>query len=280
MVVEYTKVHKYDEQSPRKLLKHYKLIVPSSQIAHNTPIVYIHGGAWVGESHTYNELGPLIDKLDSRLNNGPYTTGKQLTEIQFFVLDYRLSPEVVHPHHILDVLHALSFVYKLGIHKVSLVGHSAGSTMCTQILEYKTFLGFYDIEFTLPVPDIDSIVFLDGIFDISKMLEEYPSYLQEFVQIAFPSEQDWSEKCNMLHYKMTGDKKREIRDKFNSLRKTIIAHSTKDELLSTRQPTEFCKWLDQLPYTGYNYIVQDMGTHNETYKSDGLVSIIIQHLLH
>ncbi|KAG7810968.1 hypothetical protein KL921_002596 [Ogataea angusta] len=280
MVVEYTKVHKYDNRSPRQLLKHYRVVVPSSQIVRNIPIVYIHGGAWVGESHTYNELGPLIDKLDLQLNNGTYTTEQQVTEIQLFVLDYRMSPEVVHPDHILDVLHALSFIHKLDINKVSLIGHSAGSTMCTQILEYKTFLGFYGIEFSLSVPDIDSIVFLDGIFDIPKMLEEYPSYLQEFVEIAFKSELDWSERCNMVHYKMTSDLKREIRDKFNSLRKTIIAHSTKDELLSTTQPTEFCKWLDQLPYTHYEYIVQDMGRHNETYESDGLVSIIIQHLLH
>ncbi|KAG7737929.1 hypothetical protein KL912_003712 [Ogataea haglerorum] len=280
MVVQYTKVHKYGHQSPRQLLKHYRVAVPSSQITQNTPIVYIHGGAWVGESHTYNEFGPLIDKLDLQLNNGPYTTERHIAEIQFFGLDYRLSPEVVHPHHILDVLHALSFIYELGVHKVSLIGHSAGSTMCTQILEYATFLSFYGVEFTLPVPEIESIVFLDGIFDIPKMLEEYPSYLHEFVEIAFRSEQDWSKKCNMVHYRMTNDLKREIREKFNSLRKTIIAHSTKDELLSTRQPTEFCKWLDQLPYTYYKYIVQDMGTHNETYESDGLVSIIIQHLLH
>ncbi|KAH3668875.1 hypothetical protein OGAPHI_002630 [Ogataea philodendri] len=279
MVVESTKVYRYGTQSVRQMVKHYVLSVPKSKVKWTEPIVYIHGGAWVGETHTYDEFSPLINRLDRQLNNGEYSLSQETTQIEFFAIDYRLSPEIVHPHHILDVLEALHFIHQLGTKQVSVVGHSAGSTMITQIMEHDKFLTAYDINFTSPIPSLTSVVFLDGIYSIKTMLEEYPSYEQEFVSTAFKTETDWLDNCNMVKDDLTTEEKATIKAKFERLRSVVVTHSTKDELLSTKQPETFCSWLESLPFTNYKYIVQDMGLHNQTYESDVLLSIIVEHVL-
>lgn len=114
-----------------------------------TPLIFIHGGAWVDPNNTDMDA----DKLSSYL---PY-------DIPLFSIDYRLTPEVKYPKHNEDVLSAIKFI--LDAHKyekIKLAGHSVGSTIILSILgELKGF--------------VDEVVLIDGIFDLNEWVKEYPS---------------------------------------------------------------------------------------------------------
>ncbi|VEU24300.1 DEKNAAC105644 [Brettanomyces naardenensis] len=248
--------YKYDDKSPRQVYKVYKLTI-SSHVTIRYPIVFIHGGAWRDPANTCDDFDKLVTFVEQLLN-----TGGPTKEFELFSVDYRLSPGVKHPMHMLDVMEALSSIGKRHhIDEVTFCGHSVGSTLITQILENEGTV----------CPRVKRAIFLDGIYDIPLMLKEYPEY-QGFVSEAFEGP-DYN-RSNMISACSANDSVKSVYGKLESI--TII-HSTKDELLSLKQPERFYSWLltagVEKDLIDRHYC--DYGKHNDVYQSPEVAKVLV-----
>ncbi|GMG20832.1 unnamed protein product [Ambrosiozyma monospora] len=283
-----TQVYHYDDKSPRQVLKHYQIAQTSVKVC--TPIVFLHGGAWRDPTNTYKDFDKLVDQIDLELNNGNGTfiskgdsdfQSEDCYNIDLYSIDYRLSPEVKHPEHLKDVLLALNYIREeLNEDMVSLVGHSVGATLITQLCcpveELCKLFGGHNYQ-RLPLPKISHVMYLDGIYQVEDMIKEYPSYLF-FVKEAFKNENDYLNNCNDVKFnldKVTSGKCQEV---YSSMKNFYLIHSTKDELLSLRQPQLFYKWLTEEIHVEKSKISQlylDLGKHNDVYQHPKVAKMIV-----
>lgn len=211
-------------------------------------IVFIHGGAWRDPRNTYDDFAELVENLPSNVN--------------YISLNYRLSPSVKHPTHLLDVVYALSYLQKeLGIKRTLLVGHSVGATLILQLLTYKALLGEKAIPLTV---ELENLYFIDGIYNIPDLLEEYPSYLL-FVNEAFASEKDYEGATSI-----TGPSQFDL----NYVSVNIV-QSLEDELLSERQLTVFALFLKA---KGIQYTDRrgHWGKHEEVYRRREIAEFVTE----
>ena len=118
----------YDDFSKTKLDIH----IPLKSTLHNPVIVYIHGGGWrSGDKSEWDE-----QKIEYFCNKGYICVS----------VNYRLSPDVVHPTHILDVANAIKWVednipeYGGNSSNVTLIGHSAGAHLVALIITNQKYL--------------------------------------------------------------------------------------------------------------------------------------------
>lgn len=214
----------------------------------NKCIVFIHGGAWRDPRNTYDDFADLIEKLPSNIN--------------CISLNYRLSPDVKHPTHLLDIIRALNYLQReFGIKRTLLVGHSVGATLILQLLTYKALLGEKAIPLTIK---LEHLYFIDGIYSIPDLLEEYPSYLL-FVNEAFASEKDY-EGATSITVPTDWD------FPFTSI---DILQSQEDELLSERQLNVFALFLKA---RGIQFTDRrgHWGKHEEVYRRREIADIIIE----
>ncbi|RPB28420.1 alpha/beta-hydrolase, partial [Terfezia boudieri ATCC MYA-4762] len=136
--------------------------------------IFIHGGAWCDPTQIKTQGHAILTHLLSRF---PLLNAASI--------DYRLSPHpthaavgetVNHPAHLEDVRAALKFLndtYQM--RNYILIGHSAGATLCFQILGSGT-----PCTGLLP----KAVIGLAGIYDLRGLVEEYPDY-RGFVEGAF-----------------------------------------------------------------------------------------------
>ncbi|KAF8459006.1 Alpha/Beta hydrolase protein, partial [Terfezia claveryi] len=136
--------------------------------------IFIHGGAWCDPTQTKTQGHAVLTHLLTRF---PLLNAASI--------DYRLSPHpahaavgetVNHPAHLEDVQAALKFLndtYQM--RNYILIGHSAGATLCFQILGSGT-----------PCTELlpKAVIGLAGIYDLRGLVEEYPDY-RGFVEGAF-----------------------------------------------------------------------------------------------
>ncbi|RLV94704.1 Kynurenine formamidase [Spathaspora sp. JA1] len=225
-------------------------------------LVYIHGGGWRDPNNTYDDFQEVIQRqLDMGLRKN----------CNFFSINYRLSPEVKHPFHLIDVmdaLHQMEIFCGGKIRNVSIVGHSVGATLALQLLDYCQIYrtGFQNLG--LPSPNnvvkcdiqFDNIVFLDGIYDVVELLKEYPSY-SAFVNEAFPSEQS-IRGATMLSM----CEPQPIPSFIQESTQFIIIQSVQDELLSRKQ-TQLL--VDYFISIGREVTVRfgNLGQHEQVYRS-------------
>lgn len=276
-----SRLYAYGKDSIRQVYKEYTLKVSqSTKNAIKYPICFIHGGAWRDPKNDYNDYEKLIRYIDNAfLVKG--NAESRSAKIQFFSIDYRLSPEVRHPKHLTDVLQCLkSISKKFDVTDVTLCGHSVGATLITQILERQKILKEYRIpeEQFEPLPNIRRVMFLDGIYDVNSLLREYPSY-NSFVGEAF-KDNDYVSKCNMIS---SGTKSQEAAGIYNALERIVILHSSRDQLLSFQQPEEFVNWLleigvDESKLKGC-YWIDDFGKHNEVYQSPKVADLLVDDII-
>ncbi|KAI5962162.1 BNA7 [Candida pseudojiufengensis] len=192
--------------------------------------IYIHGGAWRDPNNTYDELKTVAE-------NNPQAT--------FIGINYRLSPEVKHPDHYLDVYTALSYIhFNYKYKKIHLMGYSVGATICLQLIQH-----LHDRKSPI---HFNSIKFLDGIYDIEELLNEYPSYIS-FVNDAFSKLDEADESINLL-------KKPNI-DKNTSI---IIVQSLQDELLSMSQTKLLIDYF-VIWDIGFTLLTGNWGKHDDIY---------------
>ncbi|KAG7662153.1 BNA7 [[Candida] subhashii] len=235
--------------------------------SNETTFLYIHGGAWRDPNNTFDDFEEIA-KEHVQLSN---------LSINIIGINYRLSPEIKHPFHLLDVLEAIRYLYKtLGIKKASILGHSVGATLMLQLLHYQEIVGlgfenssqvspnqylqelFDDIERNFT---IDNLVFLDGIYDTIELLNEYPEY-SSFVYEAFQSEEAVIDSTQPSSTRIPKESPFRLVDKKTKFR---VVHSLQDELLTTKQTQLVIKYLCDRNQP-VKVIFDNFGQHEQVYR--------------
>lgn len=228
-------------------------------------LVFIHGGAWRDPDNTYDDFQEVVQKIGD--------IGMNLIGI-----NYRLSPEIKHPYHLQDVVRALSTLSTdLKVTKVLVVGHSVGATLMLQLLNYKHIIAealneLSDEPVQLSLPEtlkFESLLFVDGIYNIAELVEEYPDYIG-FVSEAFTSKSMYTA-ATQLSSQISPELKHFEKARF------VVVQSQQDELLTLNQTVMFQKYLvsQKIPFTLYSGAY---GLHEEVYRSQQLADIISDHI--
>lgn len=223
-------------------------------------IVFIHGGAWRDPNNTFMDFAKLIDHL------------LDLPSVNLVGINYRLSPEHKHPAHVVDVvnaIHKIETMAEIGT-TLSLVGHSVGATLLLQVLNYKEIIERGNLsQDEIRVPDLKldlrTMVFVDGIFDVMDLIAEYGAPYKLFVDLAFESEEHYSEASQMTWSLPSTPFSR----KFYA----VVVQSKQDELLSERQSTKFVQFLKSREIN-HDFLLEDWGQHEEVYTREELAPII------
>lgn len=271
-----------DGTSTRQRLKKY-VIEPvddttqtGSQIKNvNKCLILIHGGAWRDPNNTCDDFDDFVSEWRG------YSV---INHWKVYSIDYKLYHEknALFPNLLLDILRAVSLI-KADCEKNNdddtyeyiLCGHSVGSTIITQIIEYKDILGNEGLDFEIDLPSFSKAILLDGIYDITLLLEEYPDY-EFFIMEHFGSSEKGKNSCNSI----TSDKDLSEESYYGwyALQNIVIVHSTKDELLSLKQPRRMEQWLRNLDCT-VDSIYEDFGAHNDVYRSPKVAKLIYNYII-
>lgn len=221
-------------------------------------LIFIHGGAWRDPNNTFLDFSQLVGHLT-------------LENTNLIGINYRLSPEIKHPSHLLDTVNAISKILTITkTIKVLFLGHSVGATLLLQLLNYKEIISLGDLENNeIEIPDldldIDKIFFLDGIYNIVDLIDEYGAPYKLFVDCAFESKKH-SEEATQISW---------LRSNFlfQFLFSAVVLQSLEDELLSERQSLGFIEFLKKNNIE-YEYLTGNWGKHEETYTRRELADII------
>ncbi|KAI5964006.1 BNA7 [Candida theae] len=257
--------------------------------------IYIHGGAWRDPNNTYEELAPVAET----------TPGATFIGINYRLT----SSKVKHPVHLADVTKAIVYIVtKFQLQEIHLLGYSVGATMILQLLQFKYYFNesfmyykfwimdketageSYDDSVFLELNEIEqkedlinkldkliklgkltisSIKFLDGIYDLPKLLDEYPQYAS-WVRQAYPGQKliQLTSLSNMTYQTthalapLTFDKSTSMIDKDAKL---YIVHSLQDELLSLHQTRLFEDFLKNTVGKSCTVLTGDWGRHDDIY---------------
>lgn len=284
MVIQ-TEFLKYGNGLSRQIIKKYS-ISPTDNIGHSylekKRFILIHGGAWRDPNNTCADFDKFVEYWNQLVDDDADRGNKH--DIIIYSIDYQLSSDIQFPVILIEVLKALevinldSFDNEDDCENIQfcIVGHSVGSTFITQIFEYEKILnkstgtmGSY--KYKLPI--INKAIFMDGIYNIQLMLEEYPQY-DFFVNEEFGSVDNGIQLCNSV-----GKNDNMFPKAYKELKNIIILHSLNDELLSLKQPDNFKNWLE---FNGVkkngkeiiDVIYDDFGEHNEVYQNENVAKIL------
>jgi len=121
-------------------------------------LIFVHGGAWTrGDKDAYAGAYEYLGAAVAGQNVG------------VAVINYRLSPEVMHPEHARDVARAVAWLYRNSAKygwspkRVYLVGHSAGAHLAALIAVDPSYLQALGL-----TPDsIKGVVAISGVYDLT-----------------------------------------------------------------------------------------------------------------
>ncbi|KAG5458045.1 MAG: Alpha/Beta hydrolase protein [Olpidium bornovanus] len=187
-------------------------------------VVYVHGGAWrTGDRKAYRELANRLASEGSFL---------------VAVVGYRLSSSeqpFLHPGPVVDTARALALVrdkaaeegYDAG--QIYLCGHSAGAQITGLLVLVDKYLGELCPPGSRTLRDcVQGVVAVEGIFDIKRMLDAHPSYI-DFVQTAF-GPQDNSERA-LAVLRDASPQYHDVPTDCPNFPHYLVIHSAEDELL-------------------------------------------------
>lgn len=223
-------------------------------------IVLLHGGAWRDPNNTYDDFQELNQHFNQHSVN----------DVNIIGINYRLSPEFTHPTHLYDVFLALQFIDKtVSPTSILMVGHSVGATLMLQLLNYVRImkLGGKNVaaDFSGVLNKIDTMYFVDGIYDIPALIKEYGEGYKEFVTMAFGE-----------GHTLEGATQMGLAD-FEGFahfpKKFVVVHSQQDELLSMQQPDIFVEFLQQNGVQA-TVVKGAWGKHEEVYRRVELAQLI------
>lgn len=165
---------------------------------------FVHGGAWRDPSQDKAELQPALAQLLSTPDSHTLKHIAGFASINYGLSTYAPEDEaqdpslrVTHPHHIADVVLALSYLhqkYKVGATHESggydfvIVGHSAGATLAFQTLTHKCDCVVYR--------PVRAVVGLAGIYNLPLMVANHTEepFYRKFVSDAFgTNEKVWQD---------------------------------------------------------------------------------------
>lgn len=262
---------------PRNLVKRYYLKNNQTTSKKRNVYIFIHGGAWRDPSNScddFDEFARYIYK--NAIEKNQY-------DVEVFSIDYRLSPANRYPSFLNDIIKAILKIFEILdirkgsemseiLNKVSICGHSVGSTLALQLLNTE---GSNNTDFMNKQQELltkvflkdylTNLILLDGIYDLKLMIDEYPEY-QGFVEEAHESLEDAFKSTEFLSFEHSKNIKPKI----------LIIHSKQDELLSLKQPDQFIERYKRNFYISHIY--GDFGKHNDVYISEKVCSLIIQEM--
>ncbi len=133
---------------------------PTSESQTPRPIlIYIHGGGWA-----IGDKARVWEKPEWAFRN----------DWVLVSVNYRLSPDVMHPEHARDVAAAIAYVHKNASRhgadsdRIVIMGHSAGAHLAGIVATDETLLG----EYGLGPSDLKGVVLLDGAgYNIPNQME-------------------------------------------------------------------------------------------------------------
>lgn len=243
-------------------LQHVKIFHYNS--ANQKNVVFIHGGGWRDPNNTVDDFAQMIEYIHSKA-----------PELNLFSINYRLSPKVKHPCHLVDVISALQWLNShYGIVSTSLVGHSVGATLCLQLLNYKQLLA----EEANNTPDLlkvklEKVFLLDGIFDVVKLVEEYGAPYEEFINSAFISKEHYKRAIQLSNEKFhvpgyATDFEAQL----------YIVYSLDDELISPKQHQLLEEHYSRYFNVSLPVLSGHWGHHEQMYRSDEVSQVILDNL--
>jgi kynurenine formamidase len=166
-------------------------------------------------------------------------------------VNYRLSPDVQHPAHQLDVIASLKFLkQEYGMDEFILIGHSAGACLAFQSAEH--------------VSTCRAIIGIEGIYDLRDLVQEYPNY-EDFVESAFGKDKGLWATASPIH----------IATRWSNCSDVVVQliQSMEDELLGPRQAEQMFSILQQ-----HSVNLQEIGwihgTHDSSIASSECHAII------
>ncbi|KAI9178997.1 hypothetical protein H9P43_005659 [Blastocladiella emersonii ATCC 22665] len=185
------------------------------------PQVFLHGGAWRSNNRAMFES--LARSLAAASGHAVAVPGYRLS------LPAESATRPMHPAHQEDIEHALAFlaatapVYGWSSAQV-LVGHSAGAHLALLALLHPRVLPH--------TVKIAGVVGVDGIYDLTDLVAEYPDYAGFVAQAFGPAP-----------YGLDTDTVAQSRDaarvraayEVAGCRRVLVVHSRDDELLTLRQ---------------------------------------------
>lgn len=280
-----TSIIKFGESElSRQIIKKYVITSSgqlNSNVINNRYYILIHGGAWRDPNNTCSDF----DRFATFFNDDFI---KENEQIIFYSIDYELSNNKYgkFPRVLEGCLKCLNVIYedskmynKIDNKDVEfcIVGHSVGSTLITQIIEHKNIFNLMNIRIdNLNLPIINKVIFLDGIYNINLLLEEYPDY-EFFVVDEFGSKDIAIKYCNCISNNDNDNIRCDnIIQLYDKLDKISIVHSLNDELLSLKQPNDFLNWLitNGVNKDKIEKIYKNFGEHNNVYISKEVAKIV------
>ncbi|GAA5954751.1 hypothetical protein JCM8115_005517 [Rhodotorula mucilaginosa] len=220
--------------SPRQALDLY---LPPHSTASSPLLVFIHGGAWRWEAKSdfVKTLAPALVRH---------------TGLPVAFVEYRLTPEVVHPAHIQDVIAGFELLTgpllacekgeaKWNRSRLIAAGHSAGAWMATTlVMAPPPGHDSYQVP-TLIRQAIERIIPVVGIYDLISTLDEYPDYGPEFIDEAFGTDRE--------SYRLESPARwSRYEDEAAQKLRILVIQSREDELVSPRQARVLIRRLRQL----------------------------------
>lgn len=225
----------------------------------SSALVFIHGGAWIDENNTADDFKELSDQM--------LESSKKKLNYVLASIDYRLSPQVRHPVHLHDTVESLyKLIQELNLDSLQLVGHSVGATLAWQVA--------VSDEASFPAPEklllvksrLAGVFLVDGIYSLTELLDEYPSY-DYFVSQAFEDSVKDFEEFGLSINRIP-----------SNLRNIHLLHSYRDELLTLRQTNYMSSLLQKaaVPFSSY---FSDMGLHEEVYRHAKLANYLLSNVV-
>lgn len=165
-------------------------------------------------------------------------------------VEYRLTPEVVHPAHIQDVVAGFELLTgpllaceegeaKWDRSRLIVAGHSAGAWMATTLVMAPP-PGHDSYRVPTKVRQaIERIIPVVGIYDLISTLDEYPDYGPEFIDEAFGTDRE--------AYKLESPARwSRYEDEAAQKLRILVIQSREDELVSPRQARVLIRRLRQI----------------------------------
>lgn len=258
--------------------------------------IYIHGGAWKDPKNTFDELAPVAATTPNSTFIG---INYRLTSLK-----------VKHPLHLADVTKAIIYIVtNFKTQQLHLLGYSVGATLILQFLQfkhhfnqafnyYKTWatdkevveeLGDASIVDELHLIEenddliikldrlikqgqlyFSSIKFLDGIYDLPQLIEEYPQYGSWFVYESYPSEKlinlnSLSHEILINNGKLAPATNDPHASMIDDMTNVYIVHSLQDELLSLKQTQLLTDFFNKTLRKGCIVLTGNWGKHDDIY---------------
>ncbi|KAJ4488103.1 Alpha/Beta hydrolase protein, partial [Lentinula aciculospora] len=167
----------------RDLFREFDLYYENSSDAVLPPLIcFVHGGAWRSE-----------DKAD---HSSLARSLVSATTFPVIVPNYRLSSgsnDIYHPNHAEDILQLLVFITETRPNlprvfdpsRIYLISHSCGAHMLASILLNSSSISPTLTPSSTVLNAIQGVILSEGIYDIDRLLVDFPAYRSWFILEAF-----------------------------------------------------------------------------------------------